>query len=81
MGFSKEHQFLAELGLGPRSPGCYIGGVWRGSGPVVSSTNPANNQVRVFSLRAPLKSNRSQMRNSIDDCVFHFVLVLKKYRF
>ncbi|XXG81654.1 hypothetical protein AAC387_Pa09g2235 [Persea americana] len=44
MGFSKEHQFLAELGLGPRNPGCYIGGVWRGSGPVVSSTNPANNQ-------------------------------------
>lgn len=52
MGFSKEHQFLAELGLGPRNPGCYIGGVWRGSGPVVSSTNPANNQVRVFSFES-----------------------------
>lgn len=48
MGFSKEHQFLSELGLGPRNPGCYVAGVWRASGPVVSSTNPANNQVRVF---------------------------------
>ncbi|KAF8401109.1 hypothetical protein HHK36_014413 [Tetracentron sinense] len=45
MGFEKEeHAFLKELGLGPRNPGCYVNGAWKGSGPVVSSVNPANNQ-------------------------------------
>ncbi|MQM09459.1 hypothetical protein Taro_042331 [Colocasia esculenta] len=45
MGFAKEYQFLSELGLGPRNPGCYVNGVWRGGGPVVASHNPANNQI------------------------------------
>ncbi|CAA7401233.1 unnamed protein product [Spirodela intermedia] len=43
MGFPKEYQFLSELGLGPRNPGCYANGTWRGDGPVVGSYNPANN--------------------------------------
>lgn len=53
MGFPKEYQFLSELGLGPRNPGCYANGAWRGGGPVVGSYNPANNQVR-FLLRSLL---------------------------
>ncbi|XP_043719410.1 aldehyde dehydrogenase family 7 member A1 [Telopea speciosissima] len=45
MGFArKEYEFLRELGLGPRNPGSYVNGKWKGSGPVVSSVNPANNQ-------------------------------------
>lgn len=40
----KEYQFLSELGLGPRNPGCYVNGFWKGSGPMVASHNPANNQ-------------------------------------
>ncbi|XP_078444258.1 aldehyde dehydrogenase 7B4 [Wolffia australiana] len=44
MGFPKEYQFLSELGVGPRNPGCYVNGSWRGDGPVVVSFNPANNQ-------------------------------------
>lgn len=46
MGFGKkEYAFLEEIGLGPRNPGCYVNGSWKGSGPLVSSVNPANNQV------------------------------------
>ncbi|KAM7480626.1 hypothetical protein LguiA_028839 [Lonicera macranthoides] len=45
MGFGKkEYGFLEEIGLGPRNPGCYVNGSWKGSGPLVSSVNPANNQ-------------------------------------
>ncbi|KAF8388717.1 hypothetical protein HHK36_025397 [Tetracentron sinense] len=40
----KEYEFLKELGLGPRNPGCYVNGAWKGNGPVFSSVNPANNQ-------------------------------------
>lgn len=46
----KEYEFLSEIGIGPRNYGCYINGAWRGSGPVVSSVNPANNQVFLFIL-------------------------------
>uniref|UniRef100_A0A0E0ESN0 Aldehyde dehydrogenase domain-containing protein n=1 Tax=Oryza meridionalis TaxID=40149 RepID=A0A0E0ESN0_9ORYZ len=42
----KEHQFLTELGLAPRNPGSFACGAWGGSGPVVTSTNPTNNQAR-----------------------------------
>ncbi|XP_042488147.1 aldehyde dehydrogenase family 7 member B4-like [Macadamia integrifolia] len=45
MGFArKEYEFLKELGLGPHNPGSYVNGKWKGSGQVVSSVNPANNQ-------------------------------------
>ncbi|KAL6560005.1 hypothetical protein OROGR_005122 [Orobanche gracilis] len=45
MNFAKkEYEFLKEIGLGPRNPGCYVSGVWQGNGPVVSSVNPADNQ-------------------------------------
>ncbi|KAL7140398.1 hypothetical protein ABFS83_09G118100 [Erythranthe nasuta] len=40
----KEHDFLKEIGLGPRNLGCYVNGVWKGNGPVVSTVNPADNQ-------------------------------------
>lgn len=45
MGLAKAYGFLSEIGLGPRNLGCYINGAWKGIGPVVSSLNPANNQV------------------------------------
>ncbi|KAH7857941.1 hypothetical protein Vadar_018113 [Vaccinium darrowii] len=41
---NKEYEFLKEIGLGPRNTGCYVNGVWKGSGPVITSVNPANNQ-------------------------------------
>lgn len=41
----KDYEFLKEIGLGPRNLGCYVNGVWQGNGPVVSSVNPADNQV------------------------------------
>lgn len=44
MGFPKEYQFLSDLGLGPRNPGCYVNGSWRGNGSVVTSCSPINNQ-------------------------------------
>ncbi|KAJ3677118.1 hypothetical protein LUZ60_002842 [Juncus effusus] len=45
-GFAKkEHQFLADLGLASRNSGCFVNGSWKGSGPVVTSLNPSNNQV------------------------------------
>ncbi|KAJ9687915.1 hypothetical protein PVL29_013911 [Vitis rotundifolia] len=40
----KEYQFLAEIGVGPANPGCYINGEWKARGPLVSSVNPSNNQ-------------------------------------
>ena len=44
----KEYQFLAEIGVGPANPGCYINGEWKARGPLVSSVNPSNNQVSRF---------------------------------
>ncbi|KAG6533607.1 hypothetical protein ZIOFF_007482 [Zingiber officinale] len=45
----KAYEFLSELGLDPRNPGCFVNGAWRGSGPVVGSRNPTNNQASTFS--------------------------------
>jgi hypothetical protein len=51
MGFAKkEHEFLAEIGLGPENLGGYVNGAWKATGPVVSSVNPSNNQVFGFGL-------------------------------
>lgn len=66
MGFAKEHQFLSELGLGPRNPGCYVNGTWRGSGPVVSSSNPANNQVIAEVVEASMQDYEDGMRACYD---------------
>ncbi|KAB5564013.1 hypothetical protein DKX38_004067 [Salix brachista] len=41
----KEHEFLSEIGLSSRNLGCYVDGTWKANGPVVTSVNPANNQV------------------------------------
>jgi aldehyde dehydrogenase family 7 protein A1 len=46
MGFArKEYEFLSEIGLSSRNLGCYVDGTWKANGPVVTSVNPANNQV------------------------------------
>ncbi|EEF27914.1 aldehyde dehydrogenase, putative [Ricinus communis] len=46
MGFSrKEYEFLSEIGLSSRNLGCYVNGTWKARGPVVTTVNPANNQV------------------------------------
>lgn len=43
---SKEYEFLSEIGLSSsHNLGNYIGGKWLGNGPLVSTLNPANNQV------------------------------------
>uniref|UniRef100_M4EVN9 Uncharacterized protein n=1 Tax=Brassica campestris TaxID=3711 RepID=M4EVN9_BRACM len=39
--------FLSEIGLSSHNLGNYVGGKWLGNGPVVSTLNPANNQVLV----------------------------------
>ncbi|XP_052183201.1 aldehyde dehydrogenase family 7 member B4 [Diospyros lotus] len=45
MSFAKkEYEFLKEIGIEPRNLGCYVNGSWKGSGPTISSVNPANNQ-------------------------------------
>ncbi|XP_022715297.1 aldehyde dehydrogenase family 7 member B4 [Durio zibethinus] len=45
MGFSrKEYEFLSEIGLSSSNLGCFVNGTWKGSGPVISTVNPANNQ-------------------------------------
>ncbi|KAK9102428.1 hypothetical protein Sjap_019682 [Stephania japonica] len=62
MGFAREHEFLKELGLGPRNPGCFVAGNWRGSGPTVSSVNPANNKVIAKVTEASIQDYEDGMR-------------------
>lgn len=46
MGFEKrEYEFLSDIGLSTENPGCFVNGTWKARGSVVSSVNPANNQV------------------------------------
>lgn len=42
---NKEYEFLSEIGLTSHNLGCYVDGKWQANGPVVSTLNPANNQV------------------------------------
>ncbi|XP_065866936.1 aldehyde dehydrogenase family 7 member B4 [Euphorbia lathyris] len=45
MGFArKEYEFLSEIGLSERNLGCYVNGTWKANGPVITTSNPANNQ-------------------------------------
>ncbi|KAG0483003.1 hypothetical protein HPP92_011087 [Vanilla planifolia] len=62
----KEYQFLSEIGLGPRNPGCYINGVWRGGGPVVASVNPANNEVIAEVVEASIEDYEDGMKACVD---------------
>ncbi|KAL6655505.1 hypothetical protein ACP70R_006331 [Stipagrostis hirtigluma subsp. patula] len=62
----KEHQFLAELGLAPRNPGSFASGAWGGSGPVVTSTNPTNNQVIAEVVEASVHDYEEGMRACSD---------------
>lgn len=41
----EEYEFLKELGIGPQNLGCYVNGTWKATGPVISTVNPASNQV------------------------------------
>ncbi|KAK9142172.1 hypothetical protein Syun_011572 [Stephania yunnanensis] len=62
MGFAREHEFLKELGLGPRNPGCFVAGNWRGSGPTASSVNPANNKIIAEVTEASIQDYEDGMR-------------------
>ncbi|OVA08333.1 Aldehyde dehydrogenase domain [Macleaya cordata] len=63
MGFArKEYEFLKELGLGPRNPGCYVNGAWTGNGPVVTTVNPANNQTIAEVMEASIQDYESGMQ-------------------
>jgi aldehyde dehydrogenase family 7 protein A1 len=67
----KEHQFLAELGLAPRNPGSFACGAWGGSGPVVTTTNPTNNEVRLRPTRSARFS--FEFRGVLSDFVFQVI--------
>ncbi|KAI4381829.1 hypothetical protein MLD38_007865 [Melastoma candidum] len=41
----KDYEFLRDIGISPRNSGCYVNGSWKAHGPLVSTLNPANNQV------------------------------------
>ncbi|KAG0480509.1 hypothetical protein HPP92_011102 [Vanilla planifolia] len=62
----KEYQFLSEIGLGPRNPGCYINGVWRGGGPAVASVNPANKEVIAEVVEASIEDYEDGMKACVD---------------
>ncbi|CAK9179864.1 unnamed protein product [Ilex paraguariensis] len=63
MSFSKkEYEFLKEIGIGPRNLGCYVNGAWKGSGPVVSSVNPAYNQTIAEVLEASAQDYEEGMQ-------------------
>ncbi|KAA8541624.1 hypothetical protein F0562_022776 [Nyssa sinensis] len=61
MSFAK-YEILKEIGLGPRNLGCYVNGVWKGNGPVVSSVNPANNQTIADVLEASTQDYEEGMQ-------------------
>ncbi|KAG6528322.1 hypothetical protein ZIOFF_010475 [Zingiber officinale] len=48
----KAYEFLSELGLGPRNPGCFVNGAWRGSGPVIAEVMEASIEDYEEGLRA-----------------------------
>lgn len=63
MNFAKkEYEFLREIGLEYRNPGCYVNGAWKGSGPVVSSLNPADNQTIAEVAEASLQDYEEGMQ-------------------
>jgi aldehyde dehydrogenase family 7 protein A1 len=46
-GTEKDYEFLGKIGLAPENPGGFIDGKWKATGPVISTFNPADNQVCV----------------------------------
>ncbi|KAJ8491338.1 hypothetical protein OPV22_013059 [Ensete ventricosum] len=58
----KAYEFLSELGLGARNPGCYVNGAWTGGGPVVASLNPADNQVIAEVMEASIQDYEEGLR-------------------
>ncbi|XP_027126101.2 aldehyde dehydrogenase family 7 member B4 isoform X2 [Coffea eugenioides] len=58
----KEYEFLKVIGIGPRTPGCYINGQWKGNGALVSSVNPASNQTIAEVLEASLQDYEDGMQ-------------------
>ncbi|XP_031399903.1 aldehyde dehydrogenase family 7 member B4 isoform X1 [Punica granatum] len=67
MSFAKkEYEFLTEIGIGPRNLGGYVSGAWKASGPVVSTVNPANNQVIAEVVEASIEEYEEGMRACSD---------------
>ncbi|KAG6780565.1 hypothetical protein POTOM_013429 [Populus tomentosa] len=63
MGFArKEYEFLSEIGLSSRNLGCYVDGTWKANGPVVTSVNPANNQVIAEVVEGSIEDYEEGMR-------------------
>ena len=44
-GTEKDYEFLEKIGLAPENPGGFVNGKWKATGPVISTFNPADNQV------------------------------------
>ncbi|KAK4773987.1 hypothetical protein SAY87_029006 [Trapa incisa] len=66
MGLAREYEFLTEIGLGPRNVGGYINGVWKACGPVVSTVNPANDQVIAEVVEASIEEYEEGMQACFD---------------
>ncbi|KAK6264290.1 hypothetical protein SCA6_019724 [Theobroma cacao] len=63
MGFArKQYEFLSEIGLSTSNLGCFVNGTWKGSGPVVSTVNPANNQIIAEVREASIQDYEDGMR-------------------
>ncbi|KAG8380171.1 hypothetical protein BUALT_Bualt07G0165800 [Buddleja alternifolia] len=63
MNFEKKnYEFLKEIALGPRNLGCYVGGVWQGNGPVISTVNPADNQTIAEVVEASIEDYEQGMQ-------------------
>ncbi|CAI0419033.1 unnamed protein product [Linum tenue] len=63
MGFEKkEYEFLEEIGLSSKNVGCYVNGKWKANGPVITTTNPANNQPIAEVVEASLQDYEEALR-------------------
>ncbi|KAI3893049.1 hypothetical protein MKX03_033021 [Papaver bracteatum] len=63
MGFAKkEYEFLKELGLKSTNPGCFVNGNWTGNGPVITTVNPATNQVIAEVAEASIEDYETGMQ-------------------
>ncbi|KAL8138612.1 hypothetical protein V2J09_004613 [Rumex salicifolius] len=64
MSFAKkEYEFLKELDISAHNLGCYVNGKWKASGPVVSTSNPANNQVIADIVEGSIEDYEEGMRS------------------
>lgn len=67
MSFSKgEYEFLKEIGIAPTNLGCHVNGAWKGSGPLVTSLNPANNQAIAEVSEASMEDYEEGMKGCFE---------------